>query len=423
MLAVQYNRPKEQRGDMGKKILSLESLRGLAALTVVFDHFTRTFFPYIFVSTRPSHSSYEWYFSHTPLFLLVNGAFSVVVFFVLSGFVLSLGFFKRPERFDFVTAIVKRYFRLTPIVFVSVLLAFVLLKLHLFYNTQAGLMPTSWKSQDVDLFGALWQGIAGVYITAPDDFSLNSVLWTIYYEMIGSVLIFATMAMVGRDTRRWYVYSFLFIILIGTNYVGFIAGLVLADLYYNRSKVFETIANLPVFYKATALMIAIYLASFPPLRTASDLSLLYRPIFFLQNNYDLNKMIVHVTAAVIILTLVLTSKRLKKLFELKPFVYLGTISYSMYATHLLVLGSVGSFAFYVATKNHIAYNYAAAIAMAAYLPTVLIVATIVMRYVDKPAILLSRFAGRMFQKKYPQNVSPLPLSLPEEAPSNWKISS
>lgn len=410
---------------MGKKILSLESLRGLAALAVVLDHYFRTFFPYIYVSNRPSHSSFEWYFINTPLFLAINGIFSVMVFFVLSGFVLSYGYFKRPEKFDFVTAIVKRYFRLTPIVFVSIMLAFMLLKLHLFFNAQAGLMPDSWKSQDINLFAALWQGIAGVYITSPDEASLNSVLWTIYFEMVGSVLIFAILAMVGRDTRRWYVYGFLTIILLGTNFIGFIAGIILADLYHNKSKLYEAIANLPVFYKAAALVIGVYLASFPPLRTVADLSLLYRPLLFIPNNYDLNKSIVHLTAAVIILTLVLTSKRLKRVFEWRPFVFLGTISYSMYATHLLVLGSVVSLTFYVATQNHIAYNYAAAIAMAAYIPTVLIVATIVMKYVDKPAIMLSRFAGKLFHKRYPNkgDVTSLPLSLPDESPSTWKISS
>lgn len=383
----------ETAENTGKRILSLESLRGLAALTVVFDHFFRTFYPFTFVDTRPSHSSFEWFFIHTPLFVTINGAFAVMIFFVLSGFVLSYGFFKRPAKFDFVSAIVKRYFRLTPVVLASVLLAFVLLKLHLFFNTQAGLMPTSWKNDDIGLVSAIWQGLAGVYITTPNDASLNSVLWTIYYEMIGSVLIFAVLAMVGRDHRRGYVYAFLTFILIGTNFIGFIAGLILADIFHNRNQVYKFIADLSVFYKGIALAVALYLASFPPLRNAENLSLVHRPLLFL-DNYTLNQTIVLLIAAVIIIVLVLTSKRLNKLLELKPLVFLGSISYSVYAVHLIILGSAASLAFYLAQQQGLSYNYSAAIAVAVYLPVVLIVAVLMNKFVDKPAIALSRMAGK-----------------------------
>lgn len=406
---------------IGEKILSLESLRGLAALVVVFDHFFRTFYPFTFVSTRPSHSNFEWYFSHTPLFVAINGAFAVMIFFVLSGFVLSYGFFKRPEKFDYVSAVVKRYFRLTPIVLVSILAAFILLKLHLFFNTQAGLMPESWK-KDVDLLSALWEGFIGVYVTAPDASSLNSVLWTIYYEMIGSIFVFALLAMIGRDRRRGFVYAFLAVILIGTNFIGFLIGLILADIYQNKRSIYESIANQSVFYKLIALTAALYMASFPPLRTAEDLGLAFRPMLFL-NNYSLNQTIVHLIAAAIIIILLLTSRRLNRFLELRPLVFLGAVSYSMYATHLLVLGSVVSFVFYMATQNGWAYNNAAAIAALVYIPTVLIVATLVTKYVDKPAIALSRASGRFILARHAQkpratkpSTSPM-ASTPEKAAS------
>jgi peptidoglycan/LPS O-acetylase OafA/YrhL len=199
--------------------------------------------------------------------------------------------------------------------------------------------------------------------------------------------------MVGRDHRRGYVYAFLVLILIGTNFIGFIAGLILADIYHNRDRVYKFIANLSVFYKTFALTVAIYMASFPPLRNAENLSLVHRPLLFL-DNYVLNQTIVHLIAAVIIIVLMLTSKRLNKLFELKPLVFLGSISYSMYAIHLLILGSAGSLAFYVAQSYGLPYNYSAAIAMGAYLPTILIASLLMNKFVDQPAIALSRMAGR-----------------------------
>jgi len=80
-----------------KKLTYLESLRGLAALAVVFNHLAIAFYPALFFGpSAPSHTgrALEAAISGTPLNLLYNGAFSVSIFFVLSGFVLSYGFFR-----------------------------------------------------------------------------------------------------------------------------------------------------------------------------------------------------------------------------------------------------------------------------------------------------------------------------------------
>jgi peptidoglycan/LPS O-acetylase OafA/YrhL len=68
----------------------LDSLRGIAAMTVVFHHF-------LFV--LPSISDHEtalWYLKYTPLHLFWAGHEAVIFFFLLSGFVLSLQFFGKP---------------------------------------------------------------------------------------------------------------------------------------------------------------------------------------------------------------------------------------------------------------------------------------------------------------------------------------
>lgn len=384
-------------GSVKGKILALESLRGLAAFSVVLDHYFRTFYPATFANNAPSHSNYEWLFVETPLFFLVNGAFAVIIFFVLSGFVLSYGFFKKGSG-DLVGSVVKRYFRLTPVVLASVLLAFLLLKLDLFFNDDAGIMPVSWQDDSVTFGQALWDGLIGVYIIQPGDSSLNSPLWTIYCEMIGSVIVYAILALLGKDRRRVIVYPFLVLILLNTYFIGFIVGLILADLYHNRHSLFEKIAAIPTPIKITLLFAALWMASFPPLRTPETTALIHQPLLFIGDFYGFNANLVHLVGAVIIICLILTSQRLAKVGEFKPFVALGAASYSLYATHLIVLGSVCSFAFFIATQTfHLPYNVAALVAFMAYVPSALVVAMIMKKYVDEPSINLSRAASGWFK--------------------------
>lgn len=75
---------------MIKRIGELDSIRGLAALIVLFHHMyqdlnNNTRFPPII-------------FRYSPLRVLTNGHASVIMFFILSGFVLSLPFLKGKEH-------------------------------------------------------------------------------------------------------------------------------------------------------------------------------------------------------------------------------------------------------------------------------------------------------------------------------------
>lgn len=379
-----------KEGKTTSKFLALESLRGVAALAVVFDHFFRTFYPHTFVSSQVAHSRYEWLFSDTPLFAMINGAFAVTVFFMLSGFVLSYSHFRKKS--DLVSSTLKRYFRLTPIVLASTMLGFFLLKFGLFFNTQADLMPYSWKDSDITLLQALWQGTIGTYITQPNDQSLNSVLWTIYHELIGSVIVFAVIALVQGDKRRGYIYAMLSIILLGTPYIGFIIGLIIADIYWHKPVIVEKVRSMRTSYRIPLLILAIYAASFPPLRDENTLSMIHKPLL-LFSHYPLSMTVVHLVAAAIFIVLLLCSRgAMQRFFTIRPLVALGSISYSLYAVHLLVMGSLGCYVFYISQQAHASYIQSSLMAGAAYLSTSLVLATIFNRYIDKPSTQFSATA-------------------------------
>src|SRR3974377_2404311 len=74
------------------RIAHLDSLRGLAALIVVFHHCLVTFPMFWSVYQRPATTTLMRVLGNTPLPLPWGGPEFVLVFFTLSGFVLSLPF-------------------------------------------------------------------------------------------------------------------------------------------------------------------------------------------------------------------------------------------------------------------------------------------------------------------------------------------
>ncbi|EUJ29134.1 acyltransferase [Listeria floridensis FSL S10-1187] len=99
---------------MKKRLYFLDSLRGVAALIVVFTHF---------LGSLPEQLSYR-VFIHN----LYLGRCSVLLFFILSGIVLSLVLdrVQKLSAADYVDYLIKRYFRIYLPFFVVTILAFLL---------------------------------------------------------------------------------------------------------------------------------------------------------------------------------------------------------------------------------------------------------------------------------------------------------
>ncbi len=76
------------------KLDSLIGLRGVAAMAVVISHIINTAPALV----HPGLWSVAWWFSYTPINLLWDGDESVLLFFVLSGFVLARPFTRKEQR-------------------------------------------------------------------------------------------------------------------------------------------------------------------------------------------------------------------------------------------------------------------------------------------------------------------------------------
>jgi peptidoglycan/LPS O-acetylase OafA/YrhL len=80
----------------------LDALRGLAAMVVVIGHFQHLF------SVKVSPLSYLLF--RTPINILFAGHEAVILFFLLSGYVLSLPFLRAPQSYP--VFVVRRVFRI-----------------------------------------------------------------------------------------------------------------------------------------------------------------------------------------------------------------------------------------------------------------------------------------------------------------------
>jgi peptidoglycan/LPS O-acetylase OafA/YrhL len=156
----------------GGKIGYLEGLRGLAALTVLYFHMVATFLTGL-INTPPFN-------------MVFSGELAVCVFFVLSGFVLSHAYFKRPDREIAISGLFRRYFRLAPIAIVTSFAGFILYGVG-YWLYHHGVSSLSFVEHTgigtPSLVDALGQGFYTVFIFAGTA-TYNPVLWTLYYEFI-----------------------------------------------------------------------------------------------------------------------------------------------------------------------------------------------------------------------------------------------
>src|SRR5262245_59292762 len=117
--------PSNEKGS-GHRVEFLDGMRGWASLMVVFAHLLPCF---LAITTPMYRQPYLTFIS--------DGTLAVYIFFVLSGFALSIRFLQTGSSRIPVELALRRYPRLTLPIFASCAIAFVLMKLHLFYNVAA----------------------------------------------------------------------------------------------------------------------------------------------------------------------------------------------------------------------------------------------------------------------------------------------
>jgi len=385
--------------------MELEGVRGIAALAVVLWHFLYAFYPALTIGKISlAHTSYEKYIYGTPFAVIFSGTFAVAIFFILSGFVLSIGYFKTGRGSIVQKLAMSRYLRLMLPACASVLIAFFLMSIGLshvpeaighFTGSQSWL--SSW-SFDTSLLHAIKNGVIDIFMyvgptAAASPF--NNVLWTMHTEFFGSFVVFAFLMFFAKYRLRWMLYVVMGIAALNTWFLPFILGMTLADLYahgyLDKLRRWWIVLGL--------LLIGIFLGSFPNGRVVGTM---YEPMKHIGlarltgiNNF--NYEILYLTlGALMVVGGVLLSTRLASWLARPRIAALGKYTFALYLTHLLVLYTVAC-SLVLALHGTVGYNKSVAIAVVVSIPFVWSVTYLFERYIDAPAIKFSKYLAEVFR--------------------------
>lgn len=385
-----------------ERFMELEGLRGLAAIIVVVFHAILMFYPGLFYGPESygglpiQNMRFEDNLYANPLMGILTGSFSVAIFFVLSGFVLSVGFLKKGDAGIIKRLAAKRYIRLTLPALAAILFSYIIIQSGLgAWKVQAAeITHSSWLAglwtQAPSLWDALTQSVYGVFVTGSA--SYNPVLWTMKYELIGSFIIFGVALLFSNSKYRWIVYLILCLVFHSSWYLGFIIGMILADLYVNHKK---QLLSIPAWALVIGAIAGVGLGAFPPTNLRGTL---FQWIQIPSMTHAQNMSFYLTVAATLVILAVLSLPRLVKFFAHPKIALFGKYTFALYLVHMPILLSLGAGVF-VAVFKEVGFHMAVAISMSAAFIVIIPISYLFERYIDAPSIKLSSSIADIYSGK------------------------
>ena len=385
-------------GNGSSKFIHLEWARGIASVIVLFHHFALAFIPGLKTPFPQGGLVY------TPAYALMNGSGAVIFFFVLSGFVLSHGYFQRPCLQTLTGSVIKRLPRLMLPAGLTILAGCAILTLLPHSFEVAGHMTGSaWLSHfghsampdgvEPGFADALRQTLM-VFLHEEDDY-YNTNLRTMNFEFYGSMIVFFGLLLFS--VKRFGPYLIMAFLLVFTlwfavfdvRYTPFLAGMILSYLVVVRG-------------------IRISLGT----RSSAGL-LLLAMIGFMSDEFTLCCL-----ASVAVMLVLLGNEGLARRFSGRWSNFIGALSFPLYLVHTLVILSVTSRFYVLMVENGFSREVVLASAFAMTL-AVAFLASLPLVVLEKNWVpflnrLTKRLTARLFQKPAQQVPTTVSQSREEE---------
>jgi len=364
---------------------------------VVGYHFLLAFYVYAFYGPgngTPAHTHIESGAYGFPLMAFLSGTFAVSLFFLLSGFVLSIGFFKKKDGAVVKGLAIKRYPRLMLPALTSVLLCYVPMKLGLSHVaraaaiTHSGWLALQWTAVP-HLFTAIKEGTWGIFTNGASAY--NNVLWTMTTEFFGSFLVFGFLLLFAGSRYRWVLYGLIGLMTFNTWLIGFIVGMVFADLY-SMGIIKQKVRGIGML---AVLALGIFMGGYP---IGGVKGTIYEYIT-LPYITQIDNMVLHLAlGASLVVFAVLSTKQVTDMLNSKPISGLGRYTFSLYLTHIPVLFTVTT-ALFIFFQRHMGYNRSVLSAIAVSVPLLWVSTWLFEKYVDAPAIGFARYIAEVYEGK------------------------
>jgi peptidoglycan/LPS O-acetylase OafA/YrhL len=389
------------------RIDSLDSVRGMAAMSVVIFHVLISFnMFYKAIHFKFDNVIVKW-LTMTPLHTLWSGYEAVLLFFVLSGFLLALPFVdERPPRY--VEYAIKRFCRIYIPYLFAMLMSCAFMVIFSLYE------PNELLSQ---VYNNRWQEpldwrvyLSYFFLIGYDITNVNGVVWTLVHELRISLILPLLILFVKR--YHWLPVTTLAIVFSGglwlcscllrpffngeissfINYSGgqtcyyvmfFVFGATLAKY---RHSIANHIKNSKRTIQYSLFVVALILFNFKWMFPGLEP---YKNGVFKTVIIQTFQDAMISLGIVIILVLVFATTTFNQFFSFKPFIWLGKISYSLYLIHLPVIMISGTY-----LSTILPLKVSLLIVPILSLP----IAYLTWRFVEKPSMEL----GRSIVHKYRQ---------------------
>ncbi len=373
----------------------LEGVRGLAAVVVVAWHFIWAFAPWQLgsVAGLPQNTG----LIGSPIVASVDGPAAVVLFFVLSGFVVPLGFLRSGRTRTVLRAATKRWLRLAGLSVPAVLLAYLLFRFELFhFRAAAHVTHSAWLGSygggdphgalDPSLSGALHEGLISAFVSKSD--SYDPVLWTMRHELLGSfVCLGAALAIWNaRDAAAGGILLLIALLvpLVDPWLIPFVAGTALAFIACRHG------LRLHWVVAVAAIAVGVFLFGYLQPRGA------YAALAVVQDRagYRYDRILVHTLGGVLILAGLIGNQALARPLSVRPLLLLGRLSFPIYLFHFPLLCSLACFLF-LTLRPGLSYGVTLLVVAALYVPVVLGVGMVFARVDEIWAAWLNRGTDRL----------------------------
>ena len=365
-----------------ERMHALDGVRGVAAVVVLLYHLTLMARPRL----EETAGLWEW-ITQSPLRPLTAGSEAVLVFFVLSGLVVSIPALS--SSFDWLRYYPSRLIRLYLPVIGAVLFAVALI--IFFPRLPGAITPDSWLADRVASSVSVGQVIEESSLL-PQTYTIVNVLWSLRWEVIFSVLL-PVFIVVGLAVRRRRALA---------------AALSIALMVVGRVIDVDALVYLPTFFLGT--MIAVHL---PELQAwanrvnrrgggllwgalaAASVGLLIaswlaRPIAPAGSGLSAALWGLAGAGAAGLIVVAIGSPLAKRMLSARLPLWLGRVSFSLYLVHVPVLASV---AFVIGDER---WELVAAISI----PASFAIAWLFHVAVETPAHRLARRAGNRVASRH-----------------------
>ncbi|PEN43550.1 hypothetical protein CN540_31265 [Bacillus toyonensis] len=342
---------------MSKRYEELDSLRGLAALIVVIHHCLLTFIVFFAAYNHELiSSSLVRFLSDSPLHILWAGSEAVILFFILSGFVLSLPFLNSKTT-TYKSYFIKRFCRIyLPYIF-TIFLSILLFNLLKVDNPISYL--SSWFNEMWSTPLTLKSALSYLLMLGIDTHNFNTVTWSLIHEM--RISIFFPLIMIPILKYDWkksliigllttYSLWFVFVVaslLIKVGDLSFILKSIGDTFYYCSFFVIGSVFakykdSIKFFYNRQSILTKTLIVIFAILMYSIEW--VVPGLGELKSNGGIYLITLRtfinlcVTIAILILFMfALNSTKFQNKLRNSKLVYLGKISYSLYLIHPIIL--------------------------------------------------------------------------------------